>query len=93
MPECVAYNVCAHFYPDQAGARADPNNFYAALADLLENAGLVANDHQFLRWWGSDVFTDHGTTPRTEFVISPVEFVRVTMSSSIERLLSRGCNP
>jgi Holliday junction resolvase RusA-like endonuclease len=87
----VRYNVCAHFYPDSSGNRADANNFYASLADLLENAGLIPNDRQFCRWWGSDVFVDHGTTPRTEFVITPIEMVTVTVSPSMWRLLSRGC--
>ena len=87
----VQYNVCAHFFPDSAGNRGDSNNYYAALADILENAGLIPNDHQFCRWWGSDVFVDHGTTPRTEFVITPIEMVTVSVSPSMWRLLSRGC--
>lgn len=92
LPTDVRYNVCAHFYPDTPGSRGDANNFYAAFADLLENVGLIANDHEFRRWWGSDVFEDHASTPRTEFVILPIELVTVTIPPSYDRVLSRGCS-
>jgi hypothetical protein len=68
----VPYNAKAVFYPDLAGEQADPVGFYQALADLLETGGVLSNDRYIRRWWGSDVVHDHGTTPRTELLLTPI---------------------
>lgn len=51
-----AVNVCALIYRERA--TGDANNFYSAIADALQAAGIVANDRLIVSWNGSELLKD-----------------------------------
>lgn len=63
-------NVCALFY--RAANVGDAVGYYQALADLLERAGLLANDRQIVSWDGSRLHKD-ATNPRIEVEIRTLD--------------------
>jgi uncharacterized protein (DUF2336 family) len=65
----VPVNCRALFYRE--AKVGDANNFYAALADALEEAGVVANDRLIVSWDGSRLLKD-AANPRIEILLSPV---------------------
>lgn len=65
------YNIAALFYVDAGGEQADAVGLYQALADALQNAGVIPNDRWLRRWWGSDVVPDRAR-PRVELTITPI---------------------
>jgi hypothetical protein len=69
----IPYNINAQFYVDGWGKAADLIGLEQALADTLQAAGVVTNDKQFGGWDGSRKHEDHGTEPRTEITITPLE--------------------
>jgi Holliday junction resolvase RusA-like endonuclease len=62
-------NCAALFYRNRASG--DLNNYTAALADILEKAGIVANDRQIGGWDGSRLAKD-AARPRVEMVLTPL---------------------
>lgn len=61
-------HICARFYCDND--QSDLINLEQGLADALEKAGLVQDDHQFASWDGSSRETDRAR-PRVEITITP----------------------
>jgi Holliday junction resolvase RusA-like endonuclease len=66
------YNLSAQFYVDGWGKSADLTGLLQALADILQDAGIVTNDRQFAAFDGSRVHRDHDSECRTELTITPV---------------------
>lgn len=63
-------NCRALFYRDRA--IGDPVNLYQALADALEEAGVVANDRLIASWDGSRLLVDRAA-PRIELELTAAE--------------------
>ena len=63
-------NVAATFYRD--ALRGDATGYYQALADLLQAAGIVANDVLCVSWDGSRLAKD-AQRPRIEVVLTDVQ--------------------
>ena len=61
-------NVAALFYRDRASG--DTNGYYQALADMMEKAGILANDVWIKSWEGSYLLKD-ANHPRTVVTITP----------------------
>lgn len=66
----IPINCRALFYRERSVG--DANNYYAALADALEEAGVVANDRLIVSWDGSRLLKD-AANPRIEILLSPVD--------------------
>lgn len=66
----VPVNCRALFFRERAVG--DANNFYAALADALEEAKVVENDRLIVSWDGSRMLKDDAN-PRIEVLLSPVD--------------------
>lgn len=66
-PIDFAVNCAALFYQDVD--RADACGLYQGLADLLQHAGVVANDRFIRTWNGSEALKD-ATNPRVELVLT-----------------------
>ena len=62
-------NVCAAFYRD--AERGDAVGYYQALADALEEAGIVENDRLIVSWDGSRLLKD-AKNPRIEVTLEAV---------------------
>lgn len=61
-------NCCAFIYRDrQAG---DAVNYYQAIADALQDAGIVVNDRLIVSWDGSRLLLDR-KRPRVELELEP----------------------
>src|SRR4029079_8059044 len=56
-------NCCAHIY--RARRQGDAVNFYQAIADALQDAGVVVNDRLIVSWDGSKLLHDK-KRPRVE---------------------------
>jgi hypothetical protein len=67
---CSAVNCRAIFYRD--AERGDAVGYYQALADALEEAGIVKNDRLIVSWDGSRLSKD-AANPRIEVVLEGVE--------------------
>jgi Holliday junction resolvase RusA-like endonuclease len=52
--------------------RPDLNNLMAATADILEKAGIIANDRDIVSWDGSRIM-GVSPEPRTEIIITSVD--------------------
>jgi Holliday junction resolvase RusA-like endonuclease len=61
-------HVRALFYLERC--IGDINNYQAALADLLERAGILANDRQIVSWDGTRLLKD-AKRPRIDVEIAP----------------------
>jgi Holliday junction resolvase RusA-like endonuclease len=66
----IPVNCRALFFRERA--TGDANNFYAAIADALEAAGVVANDRLIVSWDGSRMLKD-AANPRIEILLTPVD--------------------
>jgi len=66
LPLVGSVNVRAMFYRERLSG--DAVGYYQALADLLEDAGIVANDSQVESWDGSRLLKDAGN-PRVEVLL------------------------
>lgn len=66
----VPVNCRALFYRDRL--TGDANNYYASLADALEEAGVVTNDKLIVSWDGSRLRKD-AERPRIELELTPVD--------------------
>lgn len=62
-------NCCALFYRD--ALRGDACNYYEALADALEEAGIVENDKLIISWDGSRLLKD-AANPRIDVTLEAV---------------------
>jgi len=62
--------IVATFY--RARRTGDLNNFFAALADMLQEAGVVEDDKFITCWDGSKLDADP-KRPRIELLITPLE--------------------
>lgn len=69
FPLLESYNCEALFYRE--AARGDAVGFYQGLADVLEKAGVVADDRQLTSWDGSRLLKD-SENPRVEVTITLV---------------------
>lgn len=67
LPLKVPLNCAAVFYRDRT--LGDAVGYYQGLADLLETAGVVANDQWIYSWDGSRLELDR-QKPRTELVLT-----------------------
>lgn len=65
-PLACAVNCRAMFYRDKNVG--DAVNFYNALADALQEAGVIENDRQIIAWDGSRLMVDR-INPRIEIVL------------------------
>ena len=63
LPITVPVNVKAHFYREKN--IGDAVGYYQALADALEEGGIVENDRLIERWDGSRLMKD-SERPRVE---------------------------
>ena len=63
-------NCCALIY--RAKAIGDAVNFYEAIGDALEDAGVVINDKWITQWDGSRMFIDR-LRPRIEVTLTPLD--------------------
>lgn len=61
-------NCCALFYRDRL--TGDAVGYYQALADALEEAGIVENDRLIVSWNGSQLLKD-AKNPRIEVSLWP----------------------
>ncbi len=68
--QCDPVNVRALIY--RARRVGDANNYYAAIADVLEAAGVVENDRLCVSWDGSRMLIDRHV-PRVEITLTPAE--------------------
>lgn len=68
----IDYNLDAQFYVDTYGEKADLIGLLQALADTLQDAGIVTNDKQFRGFDGSRVHHGHESPPRTEISVRPL---------------------
>lgn len=70
--EPIAYpvNCAALFYRD--ALRGDSHGFYQGLADVLQHAGVVADDRWIVQWDSSRLLKD-AARPRVELVITAIE--------------------
>lgn len=66
LPLTAPVNVSATFY--RKANTGDANNYYAALADLLQAAGIVKDDKLVVSWDGSRLDKD-AREPRIDVVI------------------------
>lgn len=62
-------NVAATIYRERAGG--DAANYYNAIADILEEAGVVVNDALVVSWDRTRMFVDK-QRPRVELLLVPV---------------------
>lgn len=66
------YNLCAVFYVDTPGERADLFGLFDGIADALQDAGVISKD-----WWFRTVDGSHvvegDANPRVEVTITPIE--------------------
>lgn len=67
LPWRGAINCCATFY--RQAAIGDATGFYQALADALQEAGIVENDRLLVSWDGSRLKKD-AKNPRIEVVLT-----------------------
>lgn len=65
----AAVNCNAQIYRDRNSG--DAVNYYQAIADALEDAGMVANDKQIVSWDGSRMHVDR-KNPRVEITLTLV---------------------
>jgi hypothetical protein len=70
QPIAYPVNCAALFYRD--ALRGDSHGFYQGLADVLQHAGLVADDKWIVSWDGSRLLKDT-SRPRVELVITATE--------------------
>jgi Holliday junction resolvase RusA-like endonuclease len=70
QPIAVTVNCRALFYRD--ALRGDAVGYYQALADALEEAGIVENDRLIVSWDGSRLLKD-ADNPRIEVTLEAVE--------------------
>lgn len=66
------YTLAATFYVDRWGERADLIGLLQGLADALENAGVVSDDHWFRSFDGSRAIAGD-PSPRVELLITELE--------------------
>lgn len=64
------YNCCALIFRDRAAG--DAVGYYQAIADMLEEAGVVSNDRLIEAWDGSRLLKD-ARRPRVELTLTPLE--------------------
>jgi Holliday junction resolvase RusA-like endonuclease len=57
-----------YWLPNRRG-RPDLNNLLSATADLLEDAGVIENDHFIVSWDGSEIAGMDKNNPRAEITI------------------------
>ena len=69
LPFTVPVNVKAHFYREKN--IGDAVGYYQALADALEEGGIVENDRLIERWDGSRLMKD-SERPRVEVWIEEI---------------------
>jgi Holliday junction resolvase RusA-like endonuclease len=69
LPLECAVNCAATFYRD--AKRGDACNYYQALADMLQKAGVIRNDVQIEQWDGSRL-TKSDTYPRIEVLLEEI---------------------
>jgi Holliday junction resolvase RusA-like endonuclease len=69
-PLAVPVNCRALFYRD--ALRGDAVGYYQALADAMEEAGIVENDRLIVSWDGSRLLKD-ADNPRIEVTLEAVE--------------------
>jgi hypothetical protein len=66
------YNVAARFYVDRGGEQADRVGLEQGLYDILQNAGVIADDWYFRTGDGTRVIAGD-PHPRVELTITPIE--------------------
>lgn len=64
-------NCRALFFTDTR-RKVDAHNLYEGLADLLQHAGVIADDVQIVSWDGSRVYWDK-ENPRVEVTLTEIE--------------------
>jgi Holliday junction resolvase RusA-like endonuclease len=69
LPLECAVNCSATFYRD--ADRGDACNYYQALADMLQKAGVIRNDVQIEQWDGSRL-SKSDTYPRIEVLLEEI---------------------
>lgn len=72
-------NLCARIYRD--ADRGDAVGYYQAIADVLEDAGIVANDRLIASWDGTRLYVDR-RRPRVEIDLSPLAAVGLSVADS-----------
>jgi hypothetical protein len=71
LPITERVNVAAVFFCDRYGKAADAVGLYQAIADWMEDVGILENDRQIITWNGSRVDSDK-VNPRTEVSIEVI---------------------
>ena len=66
-------HVCALYYPPDRKWELDTLAVYEGVGDLLQDAGIIANDRQIKSWDGSRIMEPDKTDPRVEITIEEME--------------------
>jgi Holliday junction resolvase RusA-like endonuclease len=75
-PCAINVNAKALIYRPINGP-GDASNYYKAVGDALERAGIVANDRLIRSWNGSDMLIDR-RNPRVEIELTPIAHTEAT---------------